>query len=49
MTLGIDPDKIDAMSLYDIEIYNRIFPLYLRNNREQMEYAIKKALSEMMR
>ncbi len=48
MTMGINPESIDTMSMYEIDIYLRIMPLYTEYTNTNMENSIKKAISEMM-
>jgi len=48
MTMGIQPESVDAMSTYEIEIYSKLIPLYTEYQNINMENAIKKAISEML-
>lgn len=47
MSFGIQPKEIEEMSMYEIDIYTRLIPLYHEFSRNQMENAIKKSLSEL--
>jgi hypothetical protein len=48
MTMGIQPESVDAMSIFEMEIYSKLIPLYTEYQNINMENTIKKALSEMM-
>jgi len=48
MTMGIQPENIDNMSAYEMELYTRFIPLWQEYNQTSMENSIKKAISEMM-
>lgn len=48
MTFGIQPESIDNMSIYEMEIYTHLIPLYIEFQNTSMENNIKKAISEMM-
>ena len=48
MTMGINPESIDNMSMYEINIYLRLIPLYAEYTNTNMENCIKKAISEIM-
>ena len=48
MTMGIQPESVDAMSTYEIDIYSKLIPLYTEYQNTNMENTIKKAISEMM-
>ena len=48
MTMGIQPTSIDELSMYEIDIYSRLIPLYTEYQNQNMENCIKKAISEVM-
>ena len=48
MTMGIPPESIDNLSMYEITIYTKLLPLYIEFENTRMENSIKKAISEMM-
>ena len=48
MTMGIQPESIDNLSMYEITIYAKLLPLYIEFENKRMENSIKKAISEMM-
>jgi len=48
MTMGINPESVDTLSMYEIDIYLRLIPLYAEYTNTNMENSIKKALSEIM-
>jgi hypothetical protein len=48
MTFGIQPREIDDMSIYEMEIYTHLIPLYIEFLDTRMENCIKKSISEIM-
>jgi len=48
MTMGISPQIVDALSMYEIDIYLRLIPLYTEYTNTNMENTIKKAISELL-
>lgn len=48
MTFGIQPQNIDDMSIYELDIYTHLIPLYFEFQNTNMENCIKKSISEMM-
>lgn len=48
MTFGIQPENIDNMSIYEMEIYTHLIPFYIEFQNTNMENCIKKSISEMM-
>lgn len=49
MTMGIQPEEIDNLSVYEMDIYSKLIPLYFEFQNQQMENNIKKAISEIMK
>lgn len=47
MTMGIQPESVDAMSTYEMEIYSKLIPLYTEYQNTNMENCIKKSISEL--
>lgn len=47
-TMGIQPDNVDNLSIYELEIYTKLIPLYFEFMNTNMENCIKKAVSEIM-
>lgn len=47
MTMGIQPESIDNLSVYEMDIYVKLIPLYVEFNNKNMENSIKKAVSEL--
>jgi len=48
MTMGINPMIINELSMYEIDIYLRLIPLYAEYQNQNMENSIKKAIAEIM-
>ncbi len=48
MSFGIQPESIDNMSSYEMEIYIKLIPLYFEFSNTNMQNNIKKSISEMM-
>ncbi len=46
--MGIQPENIDNMSAYEMEIYTKLIPLYFEFQNQNMENCIKKSISELM-
>jgi hypothetical protein len=47
MTFGIQPQNIDELSTYEMDIYTRLMPLYFELQNTMMENSIKKSISEL--
>jgi len=47
MTMGIQPEAIDNLSIYEMEIYIKLIPLYFEHTNKNMENCIKKSISEL--
>ena len=47
MTFGIQPESVDNMSIYEIDLYTKLIPLYFEFQNTNMEHCIKKAISEV--
>lgn len=46
--MGIQPESVDNISNYEMEIYTKLIPLWLEDKNKDMENCIKKAVSELM-